>query len=98
MSAVLDTTVLIDVLRAQPAAVNYVLSLSAQPVCSEISRVEVIRGMQSPERMSTFRLLASLDWHPVDAEVAIRSKNHIPRITSTRLISEQTGWAGRLRT
>ena len=70
MSAVLDTTVLIDVLRAQPAAVNYVLSLSAQPVCSEISRVEVIRGMRSPQRMSTFRLLASLDWHPVDAEVA----------------------------
>jgi predicted nucleic acid-binding protein len=70
MSAVLDTTVLIDVLRAQPGALRYVLGLPARPVCSEVSRIEVIRGMRSAERAPTLRLLASLDWRPVDAEVA----------------------------
>jgi predicted nucleic acid-binding protein len=70
MSAVLDTSVLIDVLRGQRGAVQYLLSLPARPVCSEVSRVEILRGVRSSERVPTIRLLASLDWHPVEAEVA----------------------------
>jgi predicted nucleic acid-binding protein len=70
MSALLDTSVLIDVLRGRGEAVQYLLTLTARPMCSEVSRIEILRGMRSPERASTLRLLASLDWYPVDAEVA----------------------------
>jgi predicted nucleic acid-binding protein len=70
MSSLLDTSVLIDVLRGRDDAVRYLLDLPGRPVCSEITRVEIMRGMRSPERQATLRLLASLDWHPVDARVA----------------------------
>jgi len=70
LSAVLDTGVLIDVLRGRRAAVEYLLGLPATPVCSQLTRVEVLRGMRSGERSSTMRLLAGVDWHPVDSDVA----------------------------
>jgi predicted nucleic acid-binding protein len=70
MSAVLDTTVLIDVLRGHPRAVDYLLALEEVPVCSEVSRVEVIRGLRSEERRPAEQLFQRLRWVHVDEAVA----------------------------
>jgi predicted nucleic acid-binding protein len=70
VSSVLDTTVLIDVLRGHPPALEYVLSLEAVPVCSEVTRVEVLRGLRSEERRSAERLFQRLRWVSVDESIA----------------------------
>jgi predicted nucleic acid-binding protein len=41
---VLDTTVLIDLLRGHEPALAYLRSLDEVPACSEITRVELMRG------------------------------------------------------
>jgi len=70
VSPVVDTTVLIDVLRGHPHAVDYVLGLEEVPVCSEVTRVEVVRGLRSDERRSAERLFERLRWVSVDEAVA----------------------------
>ncbi len=70
MSAVLDTTVLIDVLRGHSAAVEYVLGLEEVAVCSEVTRVEVLRGLRSEERRAAERLFQQLRWVFVDEAIA----------------------------
>lgn len=70
MSAVLDTTVLIDVLRGYDRAVDYVLTLDDVPTCSEITRVEILRGLRSEERRPAERLFQRLHWVTVDESIA----------------------------
>lgn len=70
MSAVLDTTVLIDVLRGHRPAVQYLLELDDVGVCSEVTRVEVLRGLRSDERRSAERLFQHIQWVPVEEAVA----------------------------
>lgn len=70
MSATLDTTVLIDVLRGHLRAVDYMLGFEEVPVCSEVTRVEVLRGLRSEERRSVERLFQQLRWVPVDEAIA----------------------------
>jgi predicted nucleic acid-binding protein len=67
---VLDTDVLIDHLRGLPAAGRYLDGLTAVPTCSELTRVEVVRGMRSHERRATERFLATVRWSPVDEETS----------------------------
>ena len=73
MSVVLDSDVLIDVLRGMPAARAFLKDLRSPPVCSEASRVEVLRGMRSHERRATEQLLAAVDWTPVDRDISTRA-------------------------
>jgi hypothetical protein len=73
MSALLDTSVVIDVLRARPEALSFVRSLEEPPTCSELTRVEVMRGVRSGERAPTERLLQALRWAHVDEAVARRA-------------------------
>jgi predicted nucleic acid-binding protein len=86
VSAVLDSSVLIDVLRSRSPAVDYLLSLSAPPVCSEVTRIEILRGMRSNERSPTHRLLGSLAWQPVDDRVA-----ELARELGRRYLRSHTG-------
>jgi predicted nucleic acid-binding protein len=69
----LDTSILIDVLRGAPEAVAYLSSLESVPACSEITRVEVLRGLRSAERRRAGRLLESLEWVAADRAVAERA-------------------------
>lgn len=72
MSALIDTSVLIDYLRGIAAA-GEVLEQARQegPLrASEISRLEVLSGMRLAEEHETRLLLSTLVWHPVDAEIA----------------------------
>ena len=70
---VLDTTVLIDVLRGHRPALEYLRSLDAVPACSEITRVEVMRGIRSRERDAVEQLMRSLRWISVDEQIARRA-------------------------
>jgi predicted nucleic acid-binding protein len=73
LSIVLDTSVLVDHLRASTPATEYLAGLDAQPSCSEISRIEVIQGLRSPERRAANRLFALIAWVPVSEDVARRA-------------------------
>jgi len=70
MSVVLDATVLIDVLRGDPSAVAYADSLDSIPVCSEVTRIEIVRGLRSEERRSAERLFAAIEWMALDEVIA----------------------------
>lgn len=72
MSVLVDTSVLIDVLRGEAAA-GAVLrdARTVGPLhASEVTRLEVLAGMRSAEETATRSLLAILDCHPLDSRVA----------------------------
>lgn len=73
MSPVLDSTVLIDVLRGLSSATAYLQSLSEIPFCSEISRIEVTRGLRSHERGVANSLFGVVSWVPIDEVIARRA-------------------------
>ncbi|MCL4286943.1 MAG: type II toxin-antitoxin system VapC family toxin [Thermoleophilia bacterium] len=66
MRHLLDTSVLIDVLRGDEEAVGFLAGLAEVPCCSEVTRTEVLRGVHSGERRAVARLFESLDWIVVD--------------------------------
>ena len=70
---VLDTTVLIDVLRGHRPALDYLRSLEVPPACSEITRVEVMRGLRHRERDAAERLMRAMRWSAVDEPIARRA-------------------------
>lgn len=72
MSVLVDTSVLIDVLRgdATAGAVLRQARFAGQLHASEVTRLEVLAGMRGTEEASTRALLAILSWHPLDARVA----------------------------
>lgn len=67
---VLDTTVFIDVLRRDPAAVAFLRAVDQPLWASEISRLEVIYGLRSSERKFAERLFSTIGWIPVDESIA----------------------------
>ena len=69
----MDTSVIIDILRGHPPALAYVEGLENVPACSEITRVEVIHGLRTSERVSTERLLQQLRWVSLDEPIARRA-------------------------
>lgn len=75
MTVLVDTSVLIDVLRGVPAAAATLRDAlaSGRPHASEITRLEVLAGMRPGEEQTTRSLLDVLDWHPVDDEIAERA-------------------------
>ncbi len=93
----MDTSVIIDILRGLSAAVGYVERLEDVPACSEITRVEVMRGLRSAERGPAERLLMQLHWVALDEPIARRAgdlgriwrKSH-PGISSPDLVVAAT--------
>ena len=73
MSVVFDTSVLIDVLRNDSSALAYVRSVREVPICSEVTRVEVTRGLRSAERAAAERLFQALRWVSLDESIARRA-------------------------
>jgi predicted nucleic acid-binding protein len=72
VTALVDTSVLIDYLRGhEQAAAVLERERAAGPLqASEITRLEVLAGMRPVEEDATRSLLSTLVWHPVDAAVA----------------------------
>jgi predicted nucleic acid-binding protein len=73
VTAVLDSTILIDHLRGSRAATDFIAGLDGSPICSEVSRIEVIQGLRSAERQQAAQLFALLEWVPLDDTVARRA-------------------------
>lgn len=75
MTALIDTSILIDFLRGHLEALELLERERAEgPLrASEISRLEVLAGMGPREEERTRSLLNTLMWHPVDAAVAERA-------------------------
>jgi predicted nucleic acid-binding protein len=70
---VLDTTVLIDLLRGHVPSRTFLTTLGETPACSEVSRVELLRGVRAPERTGAERLMRALRWISLDEEIARRA-------------------------
>lgn len=70
---VLDTTVLIDHLRGHEPARSFLAALTEVPACSEITRVEILRGIRSGEHRATETLLGTMTWIEVDESIARRA-------------------------
>lgn len=75
MTALVDSSVLIDHLRGTPGATRVLAehrthgSLHA----SEITRLEVLAGMRRGEEQRTRAVFAILEWHPIDEVIAERA-------------------------
>ena len=72
MTALVDTSVLIDYLRGSHGAATLLeRERAAAPLhASEMTRLEVLAGMRPTEADATEALLSTLTWHPVDSAVA----------------------------
>lgn len=73
MKRVLDTSVLIDVLRGDERAIEFLSGLESVPICSTITVIEVIRGLRPSEQHAAGRLLSGIECAPVDDQVAARA-------------------------
>lgn len=72
MTVVVDTSVLIDVLLGEPtAAAALRKARESGPLhASEVTRLEVLAGMRTPEEDATRSLFRAFTWHPVDQSIA----------------------------
>jgi predicted nucleic acid-binding protein len=72
MTTVVDTSILIDLLRGEPAARFAIRDArQAGPLhASEVTRLEVLAGMRPREERATRSLFEALIWHPLDAGIA----------------------------
>jgi predicted nucleic acid-binding protein len=75
MTTLVDTSVIIDVLRGNPAAAAALRTARTTGLlhASEITRLEVLAGMRPAEETATRRLFAAFVWHPVDEQIAERA-------------------------
>ena len=70
---VVDTTVIIDILRGFQPAMEWVDSIERRLVASEVTRIEVLRGLRSHERGAAERVFTALRWIAVDESIARRA-------------------------
>ncbi len=70
---VLDTTVLIDLLRGHAPARDYLAGHERRLVCSEVTRAEIIQGLRSNERDAAERAFAVVRWVAVDESISRRA-------------------------
>ena len=74
MSGVLlDSSIVIDLLRGHRPALEYVRALDQLPVASEVTRIEVLRGIRGGDRRMTERLLGTFGWLALDEPIARRA-------------------------
>ncbi len=72
MTALIDTSILIDFLRGHADAGKLLERERSADVlhASEITRLEILAGMRPAEEDATRALLSTLVWHPLDVEIA----------------------------
>jgi predicted nucleic acid-binding protein len=70
---VVDTTVLVDLLRGLPAARDFLFGVDRRFVASELTRIEILRGLRSGEPEAAERAFRAFRWVPVDEAIARRA-------------------------
>lgn len=73
MTVLLDTSVVIDILRGFRPALDYSRKQGPSPVCSEVTRVEILQGIRKGGEARTERLFRTLRWVPLDEPIARRA-------------------------
>ena len=73
VTILVDTSVLIDLFRGKLDARQYLTGLREVPIASEVTRVEILRGLRADEREATERLFEALRWSLVDEAIARRA-------------------------
>src|SRR5207244_13633357 len=78
-------------------ALRYVRHVTAVPTCSEVTRIEVARGLRSGERTRAEQLFRTLHWVPLDEPIARRAgelgrrwDRHRPGISLAALVVAAT--------
>jgi predicted nucleic acid-binding protein len=69
----LDSSVLVDHLRSFEPATEYMAALEERPVCSEISRIEILQSLRSPKHAAAEKLFALIEWIAVDEQISRRA-------------------------
>jgi predicted nucleic acid-binding protein len=73
---VLDTTVLVDEIRGNPAArvaLGGIREAGEQPAASVVSKTELLAGHREHEDVALHHLFRAITWIPVDDEIAERA-------------------------
>jgi predicted nucleic acid-binding protein len=70
---VVDTSVIIDILRGSLPAIDWASTVGRRLVASEVTRVEILRGLRSHERGAAERAFAAFRWVAVDESIARRA-------------------------
>lgn len=72
MNVLVDTSILIDVLRGERAAATVLREAREGGLlhASEVTRLEVLAGMRAKEESATRALFGAFVWHPLDERVA----------------------------
>jgi hypothetical protein len=70
---IVDTTVVVDILRGSPAAMAWATSIERRLAASEVTRIEILRGLRSSERGAAERAFAGLRWVAVNESIARRA-------------------------
>jgi predicted nucleic acid-binding protein len=70
---VVDTTVLIDALRGHRGAREYLLGEERRLYASEVTRIEILRGVRPRERPAVEATFRAIRWIPVDERIARRA-------------------------
>lgn len=68
-----DTTVVVDLLRGLPAARDFLVGLDRRLLASELTRIEILRGLRAGERDSAERAFRAFHWVPVDEAITHRA-------------------------
>lgn len=68
-----DTTVVVDLLRGVPAARDFLVGLDRRLLASELTRIEILRGLRSGERDAAELAFRAFRWVPVDEAIARRA-------------------------
>lgn len=72
MTAVLDSSIIVDVLRGSTTAERFMSQLVGRgaPHSSEVVRAEILVGMRPDEGTTTRRLFEHIGWHPLTEKIA----------------------------
>ena len=73
MSLLLDTSIIVDLLRGDAAAVDYASRLSEVPFCSEITALEILSAVRPSQLPVAEQVLDVLHRVPVDRSIARRA-------------------------
>ncbi len=85
-SVVVDTTVLVDVLRRRPAAraaIWHARRDGGDLTAPTTVRFEVLAGLKRGEEEATMALFAVVDWVPVSAEIADAAASYSRRYSAS---------------
>jgi len=86
MKVLFDTDVLIEYLRGRPEVViplDELLASTASLAITPVSEAEIFRGIRSPEKQKTTRLLSSLECLSIDHEIGKRAGEYLRRYSKS---------------